>query len=542
MTRTQYEWNDTLTISSSSASGTYILQAPAITTTEDGSGTIKACTYDGYDGINPGTTGYHTTLTRGLLTREDRYATNCTPGSLSGLSSTQRAYDTSGNLLGVRDPDGQAGVPGHVNSTHCTISSVAYSACAQFDSLYSALPTVVYNALDQATTLNYTTDGANTNSPDATNGWGTWLTTSSDANGAATAFGYDALGRLTALAKPSDTLASSPTTSYQYVVTCAATGAAEPCTALQTTQRLTSGGQTVTSATYYDGWGRPVEAVTPEAQSGSTCTFAVQYTMYDSAGRVSFQSDPYFTTGLQPQGVCMPRYMRPDRTQPGSSTEYDGLDRTIKSYDAFQHLTSTSYSEAQPAAGAANVTDTAWYEATTVVDANGHQRSQLTDGFGRARYGETFTGDGTGTPAYTLYGMQAQTYDWLGNVLRGTGPNPPPGAAGLSASAQTTATYDLLGRKTALTDADLGSYSFPSYDANGNLRESVDPRGGTSGTVWIGYDGLNRPMWRNTTNTPTGAYVTYTYDETTQTGGHGSGIGRLTTESFSSGQSLGAGS
>jgi hypothetical protein len=46
----------------------------------------------------------------------------------------------------------------------------------------------------------------------------------------------------------------------------------------------------------------------------------------------------------------------------------------------------------------------------------------------------------------------------------------------------------------------------------------------------MGYDGLDRLIWRNTTNSPTGAYDTYSYDSTV---GGNVGIGRLTLETFS---------
>ena len=51
---------------------------------------------------------------------------------------------------------------------------------------------------------------------------------------------------------------------------------------------------------------------------------------------------------------------------------------------------------------------------------------------------------------------------------------------------------------------------------------------GSSGTIDAGYDGLNRQLWRNTSNSPTGAYVTYGYDATASAGG----VGRLTSETF----------
>src|SRR5262249_52656072 len=82
--------------------------------------------------------------------------------------------------------------------------------------------------------------------------------------------------------------------------------------------------------------------------------------------------------------------------------------------------------------------------------------------------------------------------------------------------------------KTGMTDPDRGNETY-NYDQDGNLIQSIDARGG-AGTIFMGYDGLNRPIWRNTTNSPTGAYDTYSYDSTA---GGNVGIGRLTAETFS---------
>jgi RHS repeat-associated protein len=100
---------------------------------------------------------------------------------------------------------------------------------------------------------------------------------------------------------------------------------------------------------------------------------------------------------------------------------------------------------------------------------------------------------------------------------------------------QTTFGYDMAGRKTAMTDPDLGAQTY-TYDQNGNLTKSVDARG-SAGTIFVGYDGLDRPLWRNTTNSPTGAYDTYGYDST---GGGSAGVGRLSSEAFSSGSLSGS--
>src|SRR5699024_9256956 len=84
---------------------------------------------------------------------------------------------------------------------------------------------------------------------------------------------------------------------------------------------------------------------------------------------------------------------------------------------------------------------------------------------------------------------------------------------------------DAAGRQTGLSDPDRGTESY-AYDANGNVLQTTDAR---HASVYAGYDGLNRQRWRNTTNSPTGAYVTYGYDSTS---GGNDGIGRLTSESF----------
>ncbi|HLY32309.1 MAG TPA: RHS repeat-associated core domain-containing protein [Ktedonobacterales bacterium] len=174
----------------------------------------------------------------------------------------------------------------------------------------------------------------------------------------------------------------------------------------------------------------------------------------------------------------------------------------------------------------ANLTDAAYYSVTKVFDANNHYTRTMTDALGHTRYVETFTGNNP----WTLYGATEENYDYLGDVTSVYEPNPS-GSAGLGTSTQTQTTYNLLGQATQVTDADRGT-STMTYDANGNVTKQVDPRG-SSGTVFIGYDGLNRVIWRNTSNSPTGAYVTDTYDQTS--GGHGDGIGRLTTENFTNG-------
>ena len=96
-----------------------------------------------------------------------------------------------------------------------------------------------------------------------------------------------------------------------------------------------------------------------------------------------------------------------------------------------------------------------------------------------------------------------------------------------------TTTYDALGRATSQNDPDSGT-STATYDPNGNVTQTVDARG-SAGTVYAGYDGLNRPLWHNSTNSPTGAWVSYSYDSTAN---GNNGVGQLTGESFTGSGSL----
>ncbi|HLY31964.1 MAG TPA: hypothetical protein VKQ36_13115, partial [Ktedonobacterales bacterium] len=293
VTYTQYEWNDAITTSSTSATGPYLAQFPSIVETQDGSGNDKACVYTGYDGNSAGVVGSHSGLTQGLETSQARYATNCTPGQLSGAVWTERAYDLNGDLLATKDADAVAGISGHTTSS-CAVSGTNYTACATYDNLYDTQLTSVTNDLTQVTWLGYQDTPSGGVTPDPTNGWGQWDTSIKDANNQKTFYGYDPLGRLITTAQPGDSY-SSPTTSYSYPVTCSQTGAQTPCVALTTTQRL-SGSVTYQSGTFYDGWGRPAETLKPEGVNGTTCTFAVTYTLYDASGRAVFTSNPYFAT------------------------------------------------------------------------------------------------------------------------------------------------------------------------------------------------------------------------------------------------------
>jgi RHS repeat-associated protein len=134
---------------------------------------------------------------------------------------------------------------------------------------------------------------------------------------------------------------------------------------------------------------------------------------------------------------------------------------------------------------------------------------------------EAFLYTGNSTASYAIYATTQYTYNYLGNLVQILHPG---------GTISSTFQYDMLGRQTGMTDPDRGTESYV-YDPNGNVLQTVDARG-SAGTIYAGYDGLNRQLWRNTTNSASGAYATYSYDSTAN---GNQGIGRLTGETFTGG-------
>jgi RHS repeat-associated protein len=151
------------------------------------------------------------------------------------------------------------------------------------------------------------------------------------------------------------------------------------------------------------------------------------------------------------------------------------------------------------------------------IDPLGHKTAQLVDALQRTQYEQPYTGNAPGS--YAVYATTKYTYDYAGDLTQILHPD---------GATRTTYQYDMAGRKTGMTDPDRGNETY-AYDQNGNPTQSIDARG-AGGTVYAGFDGIDRPIWRNTTNSPSGAYDTYSYDSTASSN---VGIGRLTSETFS---------
>jgi YD repeat-containing protein len=365
-----------------------------------------------------------------------------------------------------------------------------------YESTYQVFPITIGNALNQTTSTSY----GNTS---ALFGFGTWPQSTTDANNQTTSYTYDPLGRMTGETLPGET-AGEQTKQWVYTNWCSGTAAQAPCEEIDQIDRLDSSTTTTTRA-FYDGEGRLVETRTP----GPVGQDVVTYAYYDTSGRQIFKSNPYFVTAYTgAPGAAA--YSIPDSTQPGTSTGYSNL-RTTSVTDPNSHTTTTT---ASVICGVAGTSDPGCYVQSMVVDANGHERATLTGGLGKTNNTQTSTGT---TGSYALYATTTMSYDAAGQLLATKSPD----------GSTATAIYNDLGQVTSQTDPDRGTTTL-TYDPNGNLTESVDARG-SAGTVFTGYDGLNRPLWRNSTTSPTGAWVTFSYDSTAN---GNDGIGHLTGESF----------
>jgi RHS repeat-associated protein len=150
------------------------------------------------------------------------------------------------------------------------------------------------------------------------------------------------------------------------------------------------------------------------------------------------------------------------------------------------------------------------------IDANRHFVRQAFDAFGRlatvteflAPWGAQYAGEYRTRYTYDTQGRLTQVKDAAGNL--------------------TTIAYDLLGRKTSLSDPDMGAWAY-GYDIVSNLRRQTDARGQT---ICFFYDELKRltgKSYQTTTACPTSQpaspAVSYTYDNTA---GGNKGIGRRT--------------
>ncbi len=251
---------------------------------------------------------------------------------------------------------------------------------------------------------------------------------------------YDGLGRLIKVIRPDDGL-TTPTLQIDY-------HDANPFW-VQLTQRVDSSLNAV-ARKYYNGLGQLIQSQTIGATlfEGTNPQDVITDFSYDAYGRLRQQSVPYAVTS----GTGY----RTPQTQPSTQTVYDVLGRTTVITATDNTHTTFAYS----------ITAVAGQAQTAQTDALNHTTTSLSDSLGRTKQVNPPTGPGV------IYDYD--TLDRLTQATRG--------------GATTSLSYDLGGRKTQMTDPDMGTWSY-AYDALGNLTKQTDAKGQRN---CLYYDPLNR--------------------------------------------------
>ncbi|MEE8573881.1 MAG: RHS repeat-associated core domain-containing protein, partial [Thermodesulfobacteriota bacterium] len=272
-----------------------------------------------------------------------------------------------------------------------------------------------------------------------------------DANDFTTDFYYDELGRIEKEVNELDVSATYGTVSYTYE------DIGDPIIQNIITRRtqVNGTGQTLWSITSFDGLGR-VWKTEVEADYGKSI---VQKTAYDERGLVVSNSLPFFK---------------------GLAAEYITF-----TYDPIGRLLTTTNPDG---------TSALWVyvkEKTFITDENGNIMKYEKDAYGNNVMSVEFlNGQVNASTDYVYDAMDnlVQVIDEFANT--------------------TTMDYDTLGRKTSMTDPDMGQWLY-TYDLNGNMKTQTDAIGDT---IDFSYDSINRLTLKDY---PTGTDATYTYDEPT---------------------------
>ncbi|MCW5860401.1 MAG: DUF11 domain-containing protein, partial [Caldilineales bacterium] len=286
-----------------------------------------------------------------------------------------------------------------------------------------------------------------------------------DANGAITTYSYDRWQRLVGVWRPGESKAAGHGASERVVYPAFMGGGAGGYAApfvVRSGRRDDAGGGAVASYLeswrVYDGLGQVIQTQTEAATSGQRNVVDV---WYDGQGRRVKESIAYAAAAAGDVSIS-------PQAQAHTDYAYDGLGRTTTITNTDLSVTRSFYSAV------------AGGERTAVIDANQHQTIREVDGFGRLKWSRQYEGSFGAGPNWsaTVYAEAAYGYDEFDRLAAVTGPGNEP----------TSLTYDALGRKTSLTDADMGLWSY-GYDAAGNLTRQTDARGTV---LCYEYDALNR--------------------------------------------------
>jgi RHS repeat-associated protein len=398
-----------------------------------------------------------------------------TPPAGDPLAFTEYAYD--GQAVGAAPLKG--------NQTLTRAYSQVTPAAVYVDTVtgYDAYgrPTTVTDPNGRTTTTAYhpfygyaqsvTNALSQTSSTVVDPGWGAPVSVT-DINGRVTNAQYDVFGRLAKVWLPTEPTNGPASKEFVY--------APEARPAWIKTRQLKDAATSgyLEAWGYFDGFGRSLQSQAPLANGNRT----VAATGLDTLGQTAYQSAAYELAGAAGSGYVTPTW---SSLANYSYTTYDELGRALRR---------------ETRSGATQLWATrATYDGwtTAAYDANDHRQDATADAFGQTvRVTEYNTGGVTYTTNYTysLTGALAQVRDAASNV--------------------TIIGYDLLGRKTSMSDPDMGSWQYV-YDAAGNLTSQRD---GAQRWLYLEYDARNR-LIRKRQELPNGPIVAeWQYDAAGQLG------------------------
>jgi len=333
------------------------------------------------------------------------YATNPKKGSITSKEEvlftgdnvvTNYTYSSQGNLITQTNPRG-------------FITTYTYGIR---DDTFTFIDQII-NPLNQITNYEYDIGTGNL----------LWIR---DSNEIETNYTYDTFGRKTSETKAYDNHIF-PTINYSYNFNGTAPNK------IKTSSRE----QNITQNTYdeysfYDGFNRLIQT---KKESANDTRQIVSDTYYDEFGRISNQSNPYYSEFTK-------EYTPLNSTVNKTNFFYDVIDRIVLVVNPDGSNKTTEYLH--------------WN--TTFFDENGNFRQQEVDAYGQIIQVREFI---DGNIYITHY-----RYDTMGNLI----------LINDSLGNEWIYTFDSLGRKTAGFDPDTGWANF-TYDANSNIIEEISGGG-----------------------------------------------------------------
>ncbi|MFF4424054.1 polymorphic toxin-type HINT domain-containing protein [Streptomyces sp. NPDC001549] len=406
------------------------------------------------------------------------------------LSATRTSYDAV-NAFGAAPT---RGLPYQVDTTDAAGTGWTTSGRTEYDALGRAVKT--YDAAGNPSSVAFSPATGPAFSTTVTNALGHTVTAkvdpgrgsvleSTDANGRKVSTVYDELGRSTEVRTPSQKSTDPAAYTFEYQI-------AELKTPAVISRALKDNGTYSTSIAIYDGLLRPRQSQT-EGPGGARL---ITDTLHSANGTVSQTNSGYLAEGKLSTELYVPKSVTevPNSTQ----TAYDGLGRAVR-------VTTLEKGEARQSAltqygGDWTLTRTAMSPTGTAPLPGSRAAKTWTDALGRTSEIEHYTATDLSTATKTSY-----TYDIRGKLAKVTD----------TAGNNWTHTYDARGRMTASEDPDTGKSTF-TYN---NLDQQVSTTNVYNVTQYASYDVLGRKTALRDDSETADPIATWTYD--TLPGGKG---------------------